>query len=400
MNGKILPSQAFWLMSTSVFTSYALYLPSRILQLAGPDFWLAQLLALSVCLPLILLVVLAGLRHPNHSFVETVATALGKPLGVCLNLAFFVSFILLGATVLRGFVDILTVAILPRTPPVVFIAAALITSVYLVNKGITVLGRLSVLAGPIMFTLMSITVFLSLREADFSNLLPVLAHGWTPVLSAIPPVLTYLAEFGTIVFIIHNLTPPSSAFKISLGWLFFQGLTSIVLTLAVVSVLSVEYGAALTAPFLSLARGIVIGRFLNRIEALVLTVWIFGGIVKLAFIHYLAVSTLAQTFSLKREQVLSLPVALLVGPLSLKLFPNILEVMDFLSSVLSWYQPLVFFLVLALVWAVAVLRKQGAPSGDTLRLAGTDLKSSLTAFATAVKQAYYSVVSPSHFNQS
>ncbi len=399
MNGKLLPSQAFWLISTSVFTSYALYLPSRILQVAGPDFWVAELLALSACLPFVLVGALAGLRFPDRSFAESVKAVLGKPLAICVNLLFVVSFILLAAAVLRGFVDILITAILPRTPPVVFIVAALATSAFLVIKGITVLGRLGGLAGPIVFALMGATVLLSLREADFSHLLPVLAHGWTPALSTLPPVLAYLAEFGAIIFVIHNLTPPSSAFRIGLGWLFFQGLTSILLTLAIVSVLSVEYAAALTAPFLSLARGIVLGRFLNRIEALVLTVWIFGGIVKLAFVHYLAVSVLAQTFCLKREQVSALPVALLVGALSLEIFPNIFNLIDFLSSVLSWYHPLVFFMFPALVWVVAVIRKQGISSKDTLRTAYLDFKLGLAAFAATVKQAYYSVISPSQFHQ-
>jgi len=395
MKEKILASQAFWLISTSVFTTYALYLPSRIVQLSGPDFWLAEILALVLCLPLILLVVLAGMRYPEHSFVEIVEAALGKPLGVFLNLLFFFSYLLLAATVVRGFVDILIVAILPRTPPVVFIATTLAVSVYLVNNGIRVLGRLAGLAGPMVFALMGVTVFLALREADFSNLLPVLAHGWKPVLTAIPPILTYLAEFGTIAFVMHHLNLPSSAFKISLGCLLFLGLTSIGLTIAVVSVLSVEYSAALTAPFLSLARGIVLGKFLNRIEALVLTIWILGGFVKLAFIHYLSASTLAQTLRLKRHQVVSLPLALLTGTLSLKLFPSIFEVIDFLSCVLCWYHPLIFFGLPILVWTASVIRCQGVSSRDSLKQACTEIKLSLFLFASTVKQAYYSVVTPS-----
>ena len=138
-------------------------------------------------------------------------------------------------------------------------------------------------------------------------------------------------------------------------------LVGFVLTFATVFTTAVigELTNYLTFPFFELARCITIGRFIERMEALVLVMWVAGVTIKVATFFYLASLGTGQLFGLSDYRPIVLPIGLLLGVWSLELFENSTQVNQWLSKVLPPYA-FIFELGIPLVLLIiAALTKKG-----------------------------------------
>lgn len=71
---------------------------------------------------------------------------------------------------------------------------------------------------------------------------------------------------------------------------------------------------------------------MERIEALIILIWIAGVYLKISFSHYLSAVSLQQVFGLKGYRPLLAPLAALIVVLSVFFFENILEMTRFPSN--------------------------------------------------------------------
>jgi len=108
-------------------------------------------------------------------------------------------------------------------------------------------------------------------------------------------------------------------------------------------------------PTLNGARVISIANFLERLEAVIIGVWITGGFVKVSVFYWAAVLGSAQVLDLKDYRLLVLPIGAVLVAMSILLHPSILDLLDFLDRVWPPYSLSTFEVGIPLLLLVTAL---------------------------------------------
>ena len=183
--------------------------------------------------------------------------------------------------ILRSGADRLILAVYPETPPVFFIVTMLLAALFAATAGEGGLVRAAMLLLAAAGLTLAVVLLFSLGSVQWDNLLP------PPGAAVKPPEAAGLAR-GVLaaldlllggVFVGTLLLPELEPGGFSPG----SGFLSLSAFALVLGLLSAEligcFGAALTArlawPFFSLVRNLVFFRSVERVEALVVALWVF-----------------------------------------------------------------------------------------------------------------------------
>jgi len=172
-NDKISLRQVQALLFLAIFGFGITALPRRVAEFAGQDGWLGVLLATLVAILLVWIISSVTKMHQGLTFYEYVCKILTKPIGILVCLFLSARLILLAAFNLRIFAEITQNILLPTTPSFVIFAAILILAAYGASKGMEARARLAEILLLIAIIPLIAVFALSVREIDFTNLLPM-----------------------------------------------------------------------------------------------------------------------------------------------------------------------------------------------------------------------------------
>lgn len=323
---------------------------------AKNDAWLALILG-GVCGALLMGIYVAiALLNPSKTLVEILRDRLGKFVGNVVAILYIWYFIHLASLVFRNFGEFMTTTTFPETPMEVIIGIFAALLLYAVNSGIEVLGRLGELF-VLIIPIISLTIGLSLITShDFTAVLPVLENGMAPVLSATFGFVTF--PFGeTVVFLMlfPHLNKKDSLKKITaLSALLFVVL-SLFVFLRDISVLGVDlmYRATFTPHLTSLLIPSI------NVEPLLNINLLIGGGIKISVCIYAAVKALSQVLGIDDYRKLSTPIATFCVVLSIWVYENVIEMIDWAGKVWPYYSiPFQFVFPLILLFLSLIKKKK------------------------------------------
>ena len=265
-------------LGTVSFLAPALrFYPSESVALAGRAAWTAALLALPLMLGYCLFLTrLLALRREGQGLAE-LTRRLGGGFGpVLLGLAALWA-LLYASFVLRSGADRLVGTVYPGASPLLFsqlmgliaLAAALSSPRTLVRMGRMLL--------PLLFGVLGALLFCALLKASPGNLLPVGAESVLPLAKALPLPLDICAGAGTaLCFLAGGLREKEPRFSVLAMWT--AGICALLtlVSAAVIGQLGADLTAQLARPFFVLVRTLVFFRTVERVEALVVMLWIFS----------------------------------------------------------------------------------------------------------------------------
>ena len=250
--------------------------PSQSARVAGRAGWLTPLLALPLLVGWAWAAArFAGLLRSGEQFPALVLRLGGRRLGRPALAVLTLWCLVYAAFVLRSGADRLAGTVYPGASPLLFsqvmglaaLAASLTEPRTLVRMGRMLLPLLLVPAAILVYALLS---------CDTDNLWPVGPADLWPLLRASPAPLDILAGAGTaLLFFAGGLRDRERLFPALSIWAGALCLFLALLTAAVTG----RFGAALTAqlvrPFFVLVRTLVFFRTVERVEALVVMLWVF-----------------------------------------------------------------------------------------------------------------------------
>ena len=251
--------------------------PSESARLAGRAGWLSPLLALPLLIGWAWAAArFTGMLLPGEQFPELVLRLGGKRLGRPALALLTLWCLVYAAFVLRSGADRLVGTIYPGASPLLFsqvmgllaLAAALTEPRTLVRVGRMLLPPLFLVLGALL-----VFAFLS---CDVNNLWPVGPTDLWPLLKAAPAPLDILAGAGTaLLFFAGGLKSREKLFPAFSLWAALLCLFLALLTAAVTGRFGAPLTAQLVRPFFVLVRTLVFFRTVERVEALVVMLWIF-----------------------------------------------------------------------------------------------------------------------------
>lgn len=117
-------------------------------------------------------------------------------------------------------------------------------------------------------------------------------------------------------------------------------------------------------PTYNLARYISVAQFLERIQILIVVMWMAGLIVKMAVFYHSAAIAAATTLGLKNYRITLLPIAIATVVISRVFYGTQLHLTNFLFKTRPYYGGAVQLLIPAIMLLIAIIRKKGGENAS------------------------------------
>lgn len=351
----------FFIMRTTIIISF---LPVLTSAEALQDAWVAAVVAFFPSAAIIFVIGRLAVAFPGKSFIHYSRELLGGVLGGFISLFYLLLYLVIAATDLRIYGEVLKTGFLTETPLIVIMSVMIAASAMAVYSGLEPIGRCADLIFPVFFLMILGSLFFPVIHADFRNLQPVLVRGWSPVLTASITPVAITAQYASLVMIIPSLDEPRKALKAALLTIVTASAVLVFFAVMVVAVLGADEGARAAFPVFKMIRAARISEFLERVEALTIFSWGLGLFISLSIHLYSGSMGLAQLLGLKDNRPLLLPMSVIWGALAFQGYRDYFEIKNFFAP--DVIAPFTFFILLfpsAVLWGAYFMKKPRLKKG-------------------------------------
>lgn len=361
--GRISKRQAILLIANSILASMVLISPALLTREAGQDAWLTVVIAGFLGFFFGVAVFSLGLRFPRKNLVEYSVDLLGPWAGSAVGIIFGLYFLYLDSYIVRSFGELLVTETMPETPLIVFNLLIVGLAAYGVYLGLEVFSRVNEIVFPLSLLISAIFVALGIPDMDLNQLRPVFEHSFSDVLRGAGILFTFYAEGAFFLMILPNLHQPEQGRQIVLPVSLILAFTMSVDVVGLIALFGHEETSRLLFPSFEFAKTVHLGVFFDRLESLMVGVWVATIALKVMAFYNIFVLSFAEVLNLKDYRPLVLPFAFLLASLSALGWTNSNQIQIFLQ----YYFPLLTITVLGgimlLLYLVSLFRKKRSESG-------------------------------------
>lgn len=362
MNNKVKTEQAALLLALIIPAGKMAKLPIVMARSAGRDYWISMLILFLldyICLLFILWAL--KINKEGKSLNEVLVDSVGKVVSKIVFIVFFVFFLLSAMSKMEACMRLMTDTFTMKANWVAYTLPVLGVMFFIVRKGMNNIARLSeMLFVVIGLAILWIAIFAA-KDADFSNLKPILDDGLGPVAKTAFNGTLWFSDYLFLLFIMDKFRPNKNAFAtMSLGFGAGAGIT------VFINVIYIGLFGQLTTmadSMISKVSQFSISMTSNgRLDWLAVSIWVLAFFIKVAVNFFCGYKCLSYIFGLGESKfhnwvpaVMFLPVV--VVPLFIPAGDLILNKMnaDFHSAV---FWPVQFLLPLLLPLLVYVATRK------------------------------------------
>lgn len=275
--------QLLALCTVAVLTPALRLLPSETARLAGRGGWFSVLLALPAAAAYgWILRAFAGKRREGESLASLWRRAAGERAGALLLALTGLWLLFYAGFSLRAGAERLVTTVYPAGKRAVFALSMGLIAALAGAGGARALARMAKLVLPLLIGAIALTLAFAVPEIHADNLLPLAARDAPALLRGALPTLDAAGLALTLLFFLSDGLSGPAPYRAVAARIALLGSLMSALVAAVTGVFGHELSAALTRPFFSLVRNLVFFRSLERIEALVVTLWLFSDFLLVA----------------------------------------------------------------------------------------------------------------------
>lgn len=303
-----------------------LTLPEAVGSKAGVDSWIVILGAGFLAMVAVSIMAYLGNRFPGQSIIQYAPFLVGRFPGTLVLLVFLVYFLLFVGTVVRISADVTKLFLLDQTPVEVIIIGMLSVSTYLALHGINAIGRFNEFIQPVTVILLLLVLTQTIRDTDMGRILPILGDGLTPLIRALPTTFFSFMGFEILMFIQPFMERTRDAQRAALIAIGSTMLLYVIVTVLSIAVLGRTEVTLVEFPTLAIIKNIEVpGAFIERLDSIMMMVWIPFAVTTIVMFHYCASLIASQMLRLEEHRVIALlftPIVFLIAVLP----RNVLEV--------------------------------------------------------------------------
>jgi spore germination protein KB len=297
------------------------------------DGWLCIIIGTGLAVALVWIYSAVLELYPGRNFYDNIIRACGKIPGKILVALLCIYMLLISGQVLRNESEFIHIINLKMTPLVVILTALIGGCIYILSHRIFALARIAKFIAPFIFVFISLTVVLSIRDWNPSNLKPFLGSGFSSIAGG--SLLVLSLPFGESVIcapLFGQLDPKAKSYPV-----FVKGIllgASIMLAASFRNILVLGYSdGAYMFPSYSAVSVIAVGEFFTRFEVLININLLLAGLFKVAVIIYALAESFAKLFCMKDYEPLVASCALLMFTDSLYWVKNTQEISQVIHNI-------------------------------------------------------------------
>ena len=356
INMRQLMAMAF----VSVMSSILHRLPEASVSISGvPASWLAPLAA-AVPILIIAWVMnrLVRNRNDGDGLINVFMNILGTRLGKLLSLLYAIWSILYAGLILRSGAERFLSTVYGGQSLSVFIVVGLVIAV------IGATGRLTSLASSAeIFVLFLAGMFLivfgfSIYSINPENLLSISVLDAVPVMRASIPVIYTVAPFVYLYFLAGGVRKSEKALGTTVRWLISILIIVLLLLVATIGTFGVNLTGVIQSAFFSMARNISIFGTVERIESLVVVIWVAADFVMVASMIMVACEIVSVVFEASERRALVIPCGIAVLLAACFCAPNAFALEIIFDSVVPVVTIALIYAVMPLVLIIGWIRKK------------------------------------------
>ncbi|WP_338551353.1 endospore germination permease [Paenibacillus sp. KS-LC4] len=295
--GLISSSEFFFIIFVSITSLTFFSVPSQLISKVKQDLWLSMILGAVIDIYVAILLYRLGRMYAGQSLIQYTRSILGKT-GKAVGLIFLLFFLGVMVTAMWIYCDFLSRTLMPETPRLVFSISMTICAGLAAVKGVEAIARLSQIIGVIIL-LTSIVLFTSsIPYIELHYLLPPFEHGIFPaVRGAIYPG----SWFGICIMmgmLMPHIKQQKSILKMKVYAVILGTSIMTLYLLYSILVMGPMMAAHFENPIYILSR---ITQFLifERIEVLLLLIFISGSFITISTLYYAISEGTAQWLGMK-----------------------------------------------------------------------------------------------------
>lgn len=323
--------QAATLLPSTLLGVGILTLPRSIAQATGTSGFMVVLVSGLFSLFIVWMITKLGRQFPGMTFVgytQKIFTFDGrKRLGYWLALPFMLIvtswWVMAVAIVVRLFGELQHSVVLPNTPVWFEVGTMLVVSMFVASNKAEVIGRLNEFLFPIIIVPLFAIGLLALKDAEWTNLLPLFDMTWSQFWRGVMQGLFTFQGVSILFIFMASYQQPHKAFQahtIGIGGVM---LIYLLVTMASMAVFSHEEVKELTWPVLELVENTRIpGLILERIEAGFLILWVVAVFTTLANLLTATVHLMSEYVGIEEEQRIWITLPLVVAIYIIALWPS------------------------------------------------------------------------------
>ncbi|CAM4340708.1 spore germination protein KB [Paenibacillus endophyticus] len=323
-NGQISARQFMILVILCTVGDSILILPTIIAANSKQDAWITMLISCLIGIGIGTLYGLMIKKMQGASLTAFMQQTLGRAVGGFICLLFIVYFIYLHITLTSEMTQFITTQLMPETPGNAVLILFLTVVIIAYRLGLETFARMGEILFPFFMLFFMFMVVFLLPQIDASKMQPILAEGFSPIWSGLP-ITTAVPFMETIIIlaVVPHLKGNKSALKPLLKGLAIGGLILFITVLFCVLVLGSSLMETKYYPTFILAQKITVGSFLERMEAILTFMWITTVYFKTLLIFFAIIKSIEQLFRLKKSNMLTIPLAMILLVGSVISTPNI-----------------------------------------------------------------------------
>lgn len=327
MNKEIISTkQGYYIAITYVFGTSLILSRSKT---AMQDTWISILIAMVMVIPLVLIYGKISKMFPGHNLYKILELVFGKVVGKGISILYTWYFLHLGSIVIRDNTEFIQIISLEDTPKYFTSIFFILLAIYMVKSGVEVLGRWSNIAFPFVFTLLILVNIAAISDYKYENIKPILYNGWVPVFKGAYSIFSFpFADTVAFLTIFNSLRDLKKVNKVYIVGILVGGLALLITILKNMFVLGFPLLSYVHFPT-HYANMVISLQFLQRIEIVASVIFIFSSITKLFVCLFASCIGIAQIFNFSDYKDIAVPVGIMMIPLSLIIFTNTLELIEF-----------------------------------------------------------------------
>ncbi len=349
---KISIRQVAFLFLTITFTPSVRLIPTYAAQRAKQAAWLSPIV--SVVLFLLLCLVWQALYKKNgsKSLMDIYCDIVGKIAGRIILIIYLLWMILLTALYIRYFAIRLVGSIYPNTSLSIFSVILLIVVAYTLRYGLTTMTRFNEVVLPFLVLVFYLLLLMMLPNIKFKFLKPISPRSIVPVLSASVGLTGILAYFTFLFTFGDRINNKEKIKRTGYGLSIFLVMAEVAIIAAILGTFSYRITRRVQLPFLTAVKQISVLNIFEKVEAVVIAVWVLSDFVIICFFTICFLSILKSFFKLSDTKPFISIYAIFSFILSMALASNTFE-LERLSEVfvipvniiLGFVIPMVMFIV-------------------------------------------------------
>jgi spore germination protein (amino acid permease) len=319
-------------------------------KLVGNDAWISTLF-FGLSVNLMIWIIYQILNQGNGDIIIIQQNVFGKWISAVFNLIFLAYLLMLGATTLHTYIEVVHVWMFPTMSTWVLVGVFLILCYYIVTGGFRVVAGVGFF-GIVIPSILIFTFFYPLKYTDFRNLFPIWQHSFQEIIKGTKGTMFSYLGFETLLMYYPFIKKAQTSQKYAhYGNLVTTAVYTWLMILSLTFFSEKQLAHAIWG-YLSMIK-IIQFPFIERFEYIIISVWAFFILPNLSITLWGVSRGIKETLGIKQKYVLPI---LILFIFILTFFVNSRNKINLLNTWVGRAGFIYIYMYLPVLWIIQTIR--------------------------------------------